>query len=106
MSGLHLDGQVEASFDTFATASDQLDIDRLAELLAAVGITRMVLVGLRHHALDDVDALARTDWRGERPAASSRVRLSSRFILRRDGDRLRVVFYLNHQDLTRALGVT
>jgi hypothetical protein len=59
MSGLHLDGQVEASFDTFATASDQLDIDRLAELLAAVGITRMVLVGLRHHALDDVDALAR-----------------------------------------------
>jgi hypothetical protein len=33
MSGLHLDGQVEASFDTFATASDQLDIDRLAELL-------------------------------------------------------------------------
>jgi hypothetical protein len=98
MSGLHLDGQVEASFDTFATASDQLDIDRLAELLAAVG--------LRHHALDDVDALARTDWRGERPAASSPVRLSSRFILRRDGDRLRVVFCLNHQDLTRALGVT
>jgi hypothetical protein len=25
------------------------------------------------------------------------------FILRRDADRLRVVFYLNHQDLTRAL---
>jgi hypothetical protein len=72
MSGPHLDGQVEASFDTFATASDQLDIDRLAELLAAVGITRMVLVGLRHHALDDVDVLARTDWRGERPQLRAR----------------------------------
>ena len=29
----------------------------------------------------------------------------STFILRRDADRLRVVFYLNHQDLARALGV-
>jgi hypothetical protein len=31
--------------------------------------------------------------------------LSSTFILRRDADRLRVVFYLNHQDLARALGL-
>jgi hypothetical protein len=35
----------------------------------------------------------------------SPVRLSSTFILRRDADRLRVVFYLNHQDLTRVLSV-
>jgi hypothetical protein len=28
--------------------------------------------------------------------------VSSTFILRRDADRPRVVFYLNHQDLTRA----
>ena len=34
MSEPNLDGQVEAFFDTFAAASDQLDIDRLAELFA------------------------------------------------------------------------
>jgi hypothetical protein len=49
--------------------------------------------------------LARTDWRAERAGAWTSVRLSSTFILRRDADRLRVVFYLNHQDLTRVLSV-
>ena len=34
MSELHLDGQVEAFFDTFAAASDPLDLDELAELFA------------------------------------------------------------------------
>jgi ketosteroid isomerase-like protein len=136
MSKLHLDGQVEAFFDAFAAASDQLDLDRLAELFAetflaadpagvqavprqaflralprraelfaAAGITRVVLADLQHHALDDAYVLARTDWRAERPGASTPVRLSSTFILRRDGDRLRVVVYLNHQDLARVLGV-
>jgi ketosteroid isomerase-like protein len=136
MSELHLDGQVKAFFDTFAVASDQLDVDRLAELFAetflaadpagvqpvprhaflhalprraelfaAAGIARVVLADLQYHALDDTYVLARTDWRGERTAASTPVRLSSTFILRRDADRLRVVFYLNHQDLARALGV-
>ena len=136
MSKLHLDGQVEAFFDAFAAASDQLDLDRLAELfaetflaadpagvqavprqaflralprraelVAAAGITRVVLADLQHHALDDAYVLARTDWRAERTGASTPVRLSSTFILRRDGDRLRVVVYLNHQDLARVLGV-
>jgi ketosteroid isomerase-like protein len=135
MSEPDLDGQVEAFFETFAAASDQLDVDRLAELFAetfcaadpagvqpvprqtflhappgraelfrSAGIARVVLAGLEHHALDDTYVLARTDWRAERTAASTPVRLSSTFILRRDADRLRVVFYLNHQDLTRALG--
>jgi ketosteroid isomerase-like protein len=132
----YLDGQVEAFFDAFAAASDQLDTDRLAELFAetflaadpagvqavprqaflqalprraglfaAAGIARVVLTGLQHHALDDTYVLARTDWRGERTTASAPVRLSSTFILRRDADRLRVVFYLNHQDLAQALSV-
>ena len=136
MSELHLDGQVEAFFDTFAAASDQLDLDRLtelfaetflaadpagvqavprraflralprrAELFAAAGITRVILDDLQYHPLDGTYVLARTDWRGERTTASDPVRLSSTFILRRDVDQLRVVFYLNHQDLTRALGV-
>jgi ketosteroid isomerase-like protein len=136
MSELHLDGHVEAFFDTFAAASDQLDVDRLAELFAetflaadpagvqpvprqaflaalprraelfrSAGIARVVLVDLQHQPLDDTYVLARTDWRAERTAASTPVRLSSTFILHRDADRLRVVFYLNHQDLARALSV-
>jgi ketosteroid isomerase-like protein len=137
MSELHPDGQVEAFFDTFTAASDQLDLARLAELFAetflaadpagvqpvprqaflralprraelfaAAGITRVVLADLQHQSLDNTYVLARTDWRAERQgAASTSVRLSSTFILRRDADRLRVVFYLNHQDLTRVLSM-
>jgi ketosteroid isomerase-like protein len=137
MSELHPDGQVQAFFATFAAASDQLDLARLAELFAetflaadpagvqpvprqaflralprraelfaAAGITRVALTDLQHHALDNTYVLARTDWRAERQgAASTSVRLSSTFILRRDADRLRVVFYLNHQDLTRVLSM-
>jgi ketosteroid isomerase-like protein len=137
MSELHLDGQVKAFFDTLAAASDQLDLDRLAELFAetfcagdpagaqpvprqaflaalprraeqfrAAAIARVVLADLRYQALDDTYVLARTDWRGERSSASTPVRFSSTFILRRDADRLRVVFYLNHQDLAQALSAT
>jgi ketosteroid isomerase-like protein len=137
MSEPSLDGQVEAFFDTFAAASDQLDVDRLAELFAetflaadpagaqsvprqaflaalprraelfaAAGVARVVLADLQHQPLDATYVLARTDWRAERIGASTPVRLSSTFILRRDADRLQVVFYLNHQDLVRALSVT
>ncbi|HEX6674735.1 MAG TPA: DUF4440 domain-containing protein [Actinomycetes bacterium] len=80
-------------------------LPRRAELFRAAGITRVVLVDLQHHALDDTYVLARTDWQGERSTASTPVRLSSTFILRRDADQLRVVFYLNHQDLARALSL-
>jgi ketosteroid isomerase-like protein len=134
MSAPQLDGQVQAFFDTFAAASDQLDVDRLAglfagtflaadpagaqpvprqaflhalprraELFAAAGITRVVLAELQYHALDDTYVLAKTLWHGERARGSTPVRLSSTFILRRDGDRLQVVLYLNHQDLARTL---
>jgi hypothetical protein len=137
MSDPNLDGQVEAFFGTFTAASDQLDVDRLAELFAetflaadpagvqpvprqalldalprraalftAAAIARVVLADLQHHALDDTYVLARTEWRGERTRGLTPVRLSSTFILRREVDRLRVVFYLNHQDLARALSVT
>jgi ketosteroid isomerase-like protein len=136
MSDPRLDGQVQAFFEGFASASDELDTDRLAglfaetflaadpagvqpvprqaflhalprraELFAAAGITRVVLADLQHQALDDAYVLARTAWRAERAGASKPVRLSSTFILRRDADRLRVVFYLNHHDLAQALSV-
>ena len=80
-------------------------LPRRAELFAAAGIARVVLAELRYQALDATYVLARTDWLGERTAASTPVRLSSTFILRRDADRLQVVCYLNHQDLARALSV-
>jgi ketosteroid isomerase-like protein len=135
MSDPRLDSQVQAFFEGFASASDELDTDRLAglfaetflaadpagvqpvprqaflhalpraELFAAAGITRVVLADLQHQALDDAYVLARTAWRAERAGASKPVRLSSTFILRRDTDRLRVVFYLNHCDLAQALSV-
>jgi ketosteroid isomerase-like protein len=82
-------------------------LPRRAELFAAAGITRVVLEDLRHEALDDTYVLARTGWRGERVAADGEaaapLRLDSSFLLRRDGDRLRVVLYLNHQDLRAVL---
>jgi hypothetical protein len=76
-------------------------LPRRAELFAAAGITRVILGGLRHQALDDTYVLARTEWRAERAGASAPVRLSSTFILRREADRLQVVCYLNHQELAR-----
>jgi hypothetical protein len=79
-------------------------LPRRAEPFAAAGIARVVLSDLRHEALDDTYVLARTGWRAERgTGAAAPVRLSSSFLLRRDGDRLTVVLYLNHQDLRGVL---
>ena len=78
-------------------------LPRRAELFAAAGISRVVLEDLRHEALDGTYVLARTQWRGERAGTGGPLRLASSFLLRRDGDRLRVVLYLNHQDLGKAL---
>jgi hypothetical protein len=57
MSELHLDGQVQTFFATFAAASDQLDLERLAELFAAAGITRVALADLQHQPLDNTYVL-------------------------------------------------
>jgi ketosteroid isomerase-like protein len=78
-------------------------LPRRAELFAAAGIDRVTMTDLEHEALDDTYVLARTGWRGERAGNGQAVRLASTFLLRRDGDRLRVVLYLNHQDLRQVL---
>jgi hypothetical protein len=78
-------------------------LPRRAELFAAAGIARVILTDLEPETLDDTYVLARTGWRGERTGGGQPVRLASTFLLRRDGDRLRVVLYLNHQDLRRVL---
>ena len=78
-------------------------LPRRAELFAAAGIGRVVLTDLEHQVLDDTYVLARTGWRGERSGGEPPVRLASSFLLRRDGEGLRVVLYLNHQDLRQVL---
>jgi hypothetical protein len=75
------DGQVEAFFATFAAASDRLDLDRLAELFAETFL-----------AADPAGGAARPPAGvPARPAPAGRAVH-------------RVVCYLNHQDLARALG--
>ncbi|HJT99847.1 MAG TPA: DUF4440 domain-containing protein [Actinomycetes bacterium] len=79
-------------------------LPRRAELFAAAGIARVTLADLEHQALDDSYVLVRTRWLGERTGdGAAPVGLASTFLLRRDGERLRVVLYLNHQDLRRVL---
>jgi ketosteroid isomerase-like protein len=79
-------------------------LPRRAELFGAAGIGRVVLDDVAHEALDDTYVLARTTWRAERAADGREpVRLASTFLLRREGDGLRVVLYLNHQDLAKVL---
>ena len=41
--------------------------------------------------------LARTTWAAARTDGSGEVMLESSFLLRRDGDRLRVIVYMTHQ---------
>ena len=43
--------------------------------------------------------LARTTWAAPRMDGSGEVTLASSFLLRRDGDRLRIVVYITHQGL-------
>jgi ketosteroid isomerase-like protein len=82
-------------------------LPRRAELFGAAGIGRVVLDDVAHEVLDDTYVLARTTWRAERAAAGggepAPVRLASTFLLRRESDGLRVVLYLNHQDLAKVL---
>jgi ketosteroid isomerase-like protein len=79
-------------------------LPRRAELFGAAGIGWVVLDDVAHEALDDTYVLARTTWRAKRAADGGEpVRLASTFLLRREGDGLRVVLYLNHQDLATVL---
>ncbi|HEY5185649.1 MAG TPA: hypothetical protein VIM19_12255 [Actinomycetes bacterium] len=65
----------------------------------------MSLTGLRHQALDESYVLVDTTWTGERSgSAPSTVALASSLILHRRESGLRIVFYLNHQDMGLVLG--
>jgi hypothetical protein len=96
-----LDEHVQVVFDAFTRASDELDLEALGELFddpflaadpdGARPVPRQLFL----------QALPRRAEQG--PDAGAPVRLSSSFLLRRDGDRLTVVLYLNHQDLRGVL---
>jgi hypothetical protein len=57
------------------------------------------LTQVTHQELDRHHVLARTLWAAPRTDGSGEVRLDSSFLLRRDGDRLRIIVYVTHQGL-------
>jgi hypothetical protein len=75
------------------------------KLFASIGATGMRLTGITETPLDDHYILVDTQWETE-PATSETepLSLSSAYVLRRtEDDRLQVVFYLNHQDITEVI---
>jgi hypothetical protein len=82
-------------------------LPRRAQAFAEAGVGPAVLTRLTHTELDPHHVLARTTWAAPRiPGDSSgdsggggEVRLESSFLLRRDGDLLRVIAYITHEGL-------
>jgi hypothetical protein len=74
-------------------------LPRRAALFADAGLGPAALTALTWDRLDDHYLLARTEWACPRLAGGDPQRLSSSFLLHDDGDRLRIVLYLNHQGL-------
>lgn len=70
-----------------------------AQMFAAAGIGRAALRQLTYQELDPHHVLASTTWAAPRTDGSGEVTLASSFLLRRDGDQLRIVVYINHQGL-------
>jgi hypothetical protein len=69
------------------------------EMFASVGGTVSHLTGIRETQLDADYVLVDTDWVMSVGAGGEDIDLSSMFILRNDGGDLRIVLYLNHQDV-------
>jgi len=70
-----------------------------AQMFADAGIGPAALRQLAHQELDPHHVLARTTWAAPRTDGSGEIALASSFLLRRDGDQLRIVVYINHQGL-------
>lgn len=71
-----------------------------AQMFADAGIGRAVFRQLTYQELDQHHVLASATWGAPRIDGSGEVTLASSFLLRRDGDQLRIVVYINHQGLT------
>lgn len=70
-----------------------------AQMFADAGIGRAVFRQLTYQELDQHHVLASATWGAPRTDGSGEVTLASSFLLRRDGDQLRIVVYINHQGL-------
>jgi hypothetical protein len=70
-----------------------------AQMFADAGIGPAALRHLTHQELDPHHVLVSTIWAAPRTDGSGEVTLASSFLLRRDGERLRIVVYINHQGL-------
>jgi hypothetical protein len=70
-----------------------------AQMFADAGLGSAALRQLTCQELDPHHVLARTTWAAPRTDGSGEVTLASSFLLRRDGDRLRIVAYINHRGL-------
>ena len=74
-------------------------LPRRARMFADAGIGPAALTSLDADRLDDHYLMVRTAWHAPRLAGGEPVRLQSSFLLHDDGDRLRIVLYLNHEGL-------
>ena len=77
-------------------------LPRRAQMFADADVGRAQLDGLTYQQLDEHYLLARTEWTAPRTHGGDPVRLTSSYLLRRDGDGLCIVLYLNHQGLPPA----
>jgi hypothetical protein len=75
-------------------------------MLQAIGHRSTRLVSVHEAKLDERHSMVRTAWKWRfEPlgAEANEITLESTVILRRSSDGLRIVFYLNHEDIMTAL---
>ena len=70
-----------------------------AQKFADAGVGPAALRQLTHQDLDPHHVLARTTWAAPRTDGSGEITLASSFLLRRDGDQLHIIVYINHDGL-------
>lgn len=72
------------------------------QLFKSIGSTATTLQSFEEQEMDTQHVLVRTQWRWDLGDKGDLI-LPSTFILRRNGDALSIVFYLNHYDLMAVL---
>ena len=77
-------------------------LPRRAQMFADAGIGPAALVSLSHTRLDPHYLLIRTEWTAPSTTGGDPARLASSYLLHEDGDRFRIVLYLNHEGLRQA----
>ncbi|HLK51773.1 MAG TPA: nuclear transport factor 2 family protein [Bryobacteraceae bacterium] len=71
-------------------------------LLRSIGSKSTTLLSFEEQELDPLHVLVRAQWRWDF-GENGDVTLPSTFILRRNGDTLKIVLYLNHHDIMAVL---